>query len=178
VIRDAGAPDQARVVSTGRPSWWVMVVALSPQRKLRFYGSPDLKRWTPLGEFGPAGAVGGVWECPDLFELPVDGKAEKTRWVLIVNLNPGAIAGGSGTQYFVGDFDGSRFTTASSGSATAALWADYGKDFYATNSFSDIPASDGRRIWLGWISNWQNRGYPSRRLFTKSIIARRLRKSR
>jgi fructan beta-fructosidase len=72
-----------------------------------------------------------------------------------VNLNPGAIAGGSGTQYFVGDFDGSRFTTASSGSTTAALWADYGKDFYAAVSWSDIPARDGRRVWIGWMNNWQ-----------------------
>ena len=134
---------------------WVMVVALSPQRKLQFYGSPDLKRWTQLSEFGPAAAVGGVWECPDLFELPVDGDTQKTRWVLIVNLNPGAIAGGSGTQYFVGDFDGSRFTTAASGSTPATLWADYGKDFYAAVSWSDIPPRDGRRVWIGWMNNWQ-----------------------
>src|SRR5436190_986421 len=86
---------------------------------------------------------------------PVDGDTEKTRWVLIVNLNPGAIAGGSGTQYFVGDFDGSRFTTASSGSMPVTLWADYGKDFYAAVSWSDIPPRDGRRLWIGWMNNWQ-----------------------
>jgi fructan beta-fructosidase len=132
---------------------WIMAVALSPERKIRFYGSPDLKQWTELGEFGPAGAVGGVWECPDLFQLPVDGDTKNTRWVLIVNLNPGAIAGGSGTQYFVGNFDGSRFT-ADAGSASTTLWADYGKDFYAAISWSDIPSVDGRRVWIGWMNNW------------------------
>jgi fructan beta-fructosidase len=132
---------------------WVMVVALSPEHKIRFYGSPDLKRWTQLGEFGPAAAVGGVWECPDLFQLPVDGDAKNTRWVLIVNLNPGAIAGGSGTQYFIGNFDGSRFT-ADASSASTTLWADYGKDFYAAVSWSEIPSADGRRIWIGWMNNW------------------------
>jgi fructan beta-fructosidase len=137
---------------------WVMVVALSPERNIRFYGSPDLKQWTQLGEFGPAGAVGGVWECPDLFELPVDGDTKNTRWVLIVNLNPGAIAGGSGAQYFVGDFNGSRFTAEASDSTSAALWADYGKDFYAAVSWSDMPPADGRRIWIGWMNNWQYGG--------------------
>lgn len=131
---------------------WVMVVALSPEHKVRLYGSADLKQWTPLSEFGPAGATGGVWECPDLFELPVDGVASNSRWVLIVNLNPGAVAGGSGAQYFVGRFDGTRFTADESG---PARWADYGKDFYAAVSWSDVPRSDGRRIWLGWMNNWQ-----------------------
>ncbi len=140
---------------------WVMVVSLAAEHKLRFYASPDLKQWTALSEFGPAGAVGGVWECPDLFELPVDGKAGDTRWVLILNLNPGAIAGGSGVQYFVGRFDGTRFvpdpgTAAAAGKTglDAALWADYGKDFYAAVSWSDVPESDGRRLWLGWMNNW------------------------
>lgn len=142
---------------------WVMVIALPDQYKVSFYASPDLKEWTHLSDFGPAAAVGGIWECPDLFELPVDGDPNNTRWVLIVNLNPGSIAGGSGSQYFVGDFDGTHFTAeAPAGGSTAqgmpiedALWADYGKDFYAAVSWSDVPESDGRRIWLGWMSNWQ-----------------------
>lgn len=129
---------------------WVMVLSLAAEHRMRFYGSPDLKQWTQLSEFGPAAAVGGVWECPDLFELPVDGDAGNTRWVLIVNLNPGAIAGGSGTQYFIGRFDGTRFTP----DDTQTRWADYGKDFYAAVSFGDVPASDGRRLWLGWMNNW------------------------
>jgi sucrose-6-phosphate hydrolase SacC (GH32 family) len=87
---------------------WIMTVSLSAEHKVRFYGSENLKEWKLLSEFGPAGATGGVWECPDLFELPVQGTHEK-RWVLAVNMNPGSIAGGSGGQYFIGQFDGTRF---------------------------------------------------------------------
>ncbi len=131
---------------------WIMVVALPKEHKVRFYTSPDLKAWKPLSDFGPAGAMEGLWECPDLFPLRVEGSNEK-RWVLVVSINPGGPAGGSGVQYFVGDFDETGFKNANP-SATA-LWADYGKDFYAATSFSDIPVKDGRRIWIGWFSNWQ-----------------------
>jgi fructan beta-fructosidase len=91
---------------TGR---WIMVVSLAVQRKLSLYASPDLKQWTHLSDFGPAGSVEGIWECPDLFPLAVEGDAGPARWVLLLNVNPGAPAGGSGCQYFVGDFDGTRF---------------------------------------------------------------------
>jgi fructan beta-fructosidase len=134
-------------------SRWVMTTVLPDQHKVRFFASPDLKRWETLSDFGPAGATGGVWECPDLFPLPVDGNSADIRWVLDVDINPGAVAGGSGGQYFVGAFDGTRFVNENPPSTT--LWADYGKDFYATISFSDIPPADGRRIWMAWISNWQ-----------------------
>jgi fructan beta-fructosidase len=90
---------------------WRMVVVRSVERKADIYGSPNLKDWTHLSEFGPAGAVGGVWECPDLFPLAVDGDPSNVKWVLVINLNPGSIAGGSGGQYFVGDFDGTTFTS-------------------------------------------------------------------
>lgn len=130
---------------------WIMVAALPPQHKVRFFASTDLKHWTALSDFGPAGAVGGVWECPDLFELPIEGEPGRTRWVLSVNVNPGGVAGGSGNQYFIGRFDGRRFTDDNPPQQT--FWADYGKDFYASTSFSDIP--DGRRIWMGWLDNWQ-----------------------
>jgi levanase len=90
--------------------YWVMAVVLAVEHKVQFYRSDDLTSWTHLSDFGPANAVGGVWEMPDLFELPVDGRRKDTKWVLVVNLNPGAIAGGSGAQYFIGDFDGTRFT--------------------------------------------------------------------
>lgn len=89
--------------------YWVMAVAMSVDRRIRFYRSPDLREWSYLSDFGPAHATGGVWEMPDLFELPVDGDPSRTRWVLVVNLNPGGVAGGSGAQYFVGDFDGTTF---------------------------------------------------------------------
>ena len=93
-----------------------------------------------------------MWECPDLFPLPIDGNPDDVRWVLDVDLNPGSIAGGSGGQYFVGRFDGTRFVDEQPEARPS--WVDYGKDFYATTSFSDIPAADGRRIWMAWISNW------------------------
>jgi fructan beta-fructosidase len=90
---------------------WLMTAALSDQHKVTFYTSPDLKHWTHLSDFGPAGATGGVWECPDLFPLPDPNHPGKQKWVLVVNLNPGAIAGGSGAQYFTGNFDGTTFTS-------------------------------------------------------------------
>jgi sucrose-6-phosphate hydrolase SacC (GH32 family) len=296
---------------------WVMTVSLSAEHRVCFYGSDNLKDWKLLSQFGPAGATTGVWECPDLFELPVEGTHEK-RWVLAVNMNPGSIAGGSGGQYFIGQFDGTKFTAdpdsimpptpefvpagrvladfegkdygdwkttgeafgpgpaqgrlgdqnpvdgyldhglvnsyyhgdATTGTLTspefeisqpflnfligggsqketrmdllvngkvvrtasgsdaerlkwsswdvreflnqkavlqivdnatggwghinvdqimladaparpaseAALWFDYGKDYYAAVSWSDIPKSDGRRLWIGWMNNWQYGG--------------------
>ncbi|HYI56855.1 MAG TPA: GH32 C-terminal domain-containing protein, partial [Microlunatus sp.] len=90
---------------------WRMVVVKAVERKVAIYRSPNLKQWTHLSDFGPAGAVGGVWECPDLFPLAVDGNPRNVKWVMVVNLNPGSIAGGSGGQYFVGDFDGTTFTS-------------------------------------------------------------------
>jgi fructan beta-fructosidase len=143
---------------------WVMVVALSDQHKVRFYRSKNLRQWELGGEFGPAGATGGVWECPDLFELPVRdiagrhdavGKSIDRRWVLSVNINPGGPQGGSADQYFVGQFDGSHFTEDHPGSGPH--WADWGKDFYASTSFSNTPAGQDR-LWLAWMGNWQYAG--------------------
>ena len=140
---------------------WIMVVALPDQHKVRFYRSKNLRQWDLASEFGPAGAVGGVWECPDLMELPVResagkheaiGKVVSTRWVLNVNLNPGGPAGGSADQYFVGQFDGTRFTEDHPNSGPH--WADWGKDFYASTSVSNTPP-DQNRIWIAWMSNWQ-----------------------
>lgn len=134
---------------------WVMVVSLSAEQKVRFYGSKNLLDWELLSDFGPAGVSGKnvLWECPDLFELPVDGQRGNKRWVLIVNINPGGVAGGSGGQYFIGKFDGQKFTN--DNPPETKLFVDYGKDFYAGVTFSDIPNRDGRRILLGWMSNWQ-----------------------
>ena len=86
---------------------WIMTVAWPVPRKVRFYSSPDLKQWSHLSDFGPAGSVAGIWECPDLFPLGIEGGGAK--WVLIVNVGSGAPATGSGGQYFVGDFDGTVF---------------------------------------------------------------------
>jgi fructan beta-fructosidase len=135
---------------------WIMVVALAEERRIQFYGSPDLKHWARLSEFGPAGATKGVWECPDLFPLSIEGHSRKKHWVLVVNVGSGSQAGGSGTQYFIGQFDGHDFWTESPAARPQdALWADSGRDCYAAVSWSDIPESDGRRIWLGWMSNWE-----------------------
>ena len=145
---------------------WIMTVSLSAEHKVRFYGSDNLKAWTLLSEFGPAGATGGVWECPDLFELPLPGTNDK-RWVLVVNMNPGSVAGGSGGQYFIGRFDGTQFVADGDSlipprpgrsASESAHWFDYGPDYYAAVSWSDVPASDGRRLWLGWMSNWEYGG--------------------
>jgi fructan beta-fructosidase len=130
---------------------WVMVAVLADERTLVISDSPDLKHWTKRSTFGPAGDVAGQWECPDLIELPIEGSDEK-KWVLIINRNPGAPAGGTGVRYVIGNFDGADFT--SEVPDTPALWADWGKDFYATNTWKDAPPSDGR-VWIGWFSNWQ-----------------------
>ena len=128
---------------------WVM--AVTGGNVILFFSSPDLKTWESTGGFGFGyGSTQGVWETPDLFQLPVDGGSE-TRWVLTVGVGDGGPAGGSGTQYFVGDFDGKSFT--SDNPKDTILWADFGADFYAPQSWNEKP--DDRRIWLGWMNNWR-----------------------
>lgn len=131
---------------------WVMAVALPNDHKVRFYGSTDLKHWQPLSEFGPAGATGGQWECPDMFELPLAEDAGQTRWVLKVGLNPGGLQGGSGEQYFIGRFDGTRFVNENPASLT--LWTDYGKDCYCALTFNGLPRTQAP-VMIGWMNNWQ-----------------------
>ena len=132
---------------------WIMLVSLPNDHKAQFYGSPDLKRWSQLSEFGPAGATGGQWECPELFELPLDGNdSGKTRWVLKVGLNPGGLQGGSGEQYFVGQFDGRKFVNDNDPALT--LWTDYGKDCYCALTFNHLPP-DQPQVMIGWMNNWQ-----------------------
>ncbi|MHA7845986.1 GH32 C-terminal domain-containing protein [Serratia sp. D1N4] len=111
----AGYEDQFKEFRDPKVFWyepekkWVMVAVLATQHKAVLYSSPNLRDWTFMSEFGPANASAGVWECPDLFELPVDGHPENKKWVLIINLNPGGPVGGSGSQYFVGNFNGTTF---------------------------------------------------------------------
>ena len=131
---------------------WIMVVALPLEHRVLFYQSPDLKHWKQAGAFGPAGATGGVWECPDLFEAPVENSSER-QWVLKIGLNPGHIAGGSGEQYFVGSFDGARFTPEPAGTP-GPHWTDYGRDCYCALTWNDLPAGE-RPLILGWMDNWQ-----------------------
>ena len=128
---------------------WIMILAV--QDHVEFFGSADLKSWNKLSEFGlGVGSHGGVWECPDLFPLKVDGKE---RWVMLLSINPGAPNGGSGTQYFVGSFDGKSFVN--DNPSNLSLWIDQGRDNYAGVTWSNIPESDGRRLFLGWMGNWE-----------------------
>ncbi len=132
---------------------WIMAVVLANRRKVRFYGSPDLKSWEHLSDFGPAGAHPvSNWECPDLFELPIEGEAGATKWIFQVDSGQGHPWVGSGCQYFVGEFDGKTFRN--DNPPETALWLDWGRDFYAAQSYSNVPAQDGRRIVIGWINNW------------------------
>ena len=133
---------------------WNMILAHALDHEMLILTSPDMKSWTLQSSFGKGlGAQGGVWECPDLFELPVAGTDEK-KWVLLCNINPDGPFGGSGTQYFVGDFDGKTFKADTDAAGNVSTkWLDYGKDHYATVTWSDAP--DGRRVALGWMSNWQ-----------------------
>ncbi|MET7597447.1 GH32 C-terminal domain-containing protein [Streptomyces sp. NPDC005496] len=128
---------------------WLMTVSLSTEHKVRFYSSKNLKDWDQLSEFGPAGATGGVWECPDLFPLAVDGDENNIKWVLVVNINPGGIAGGSAAQYFVGDFDGRTFTPDDKGTYTPPAGTvvqdfegtDFGTWTPAGTAFGDGPSA-------------------------------------
>ena len=135
---------------------WVMAIALPDEHKVQFYGSADLKRWERLSEFGPAGATGGQWECPSLTEVPIEGsRPRRTRWVLKVGLNPGGLQGGSGEQYFVGSFEGTRFVD--DNPAPTVLWTDYGKDCYCALTFNNLPRAE-LPVMLGWMNNWQYAG--------------------
>jgi sucrose-6-phosphate hydrolase SacC (GH32 family) len=132
-------------------SRWLMVVAVPVERKVHFYASKDLKSWEKLSDFGPAGAVSGIWECPDLFPVAVEGAGGSAKWMLIVNIGSGAPAGGSGCQYFVGEFDGTRFVADASPNAVkeevpdGKLIADFdGADYAGWNvegeAFGPSPA--------------------------------------
>lgn len=133
---------------------WVLSLAHALDHEMLFFTSPDLKNWTLQSAFGKGkGAQDGVWECPDLFKLKVDGTDEE-KWVLVCNINPGGPFGGSATQYFVGDFDGTTFKADTDADGNIPTkWMDYGKDHYATVSWSGAP--DNRRTLIGWMSNWQ-----------------------
>lgn len=135
---------------------WVMVFAVGD--RIKVYNSPDLKDWTFTSDFLGWGNQGRPWECPDLFELSVEG-TDETKWCMIVSIGRGATNGGSGTQYFLGDFDGETFTLDAQFQQgleqDSAYWVDWGKDNYAGVTWSDVPEEDGRRLFIGWMSNWQ-----------------------
>lgn len=164
---------------------WVMSLAVKD--KISFYTSTNLKDWQHTGDFGQGiGAHGGVWECPDLIKMRVNGSDEE-KYVLLVSINPGGPNGGSATQYFVGDFDGKTFkldpgfkqqlteAEQSSPSRQPAVWLDYGTDNYAGVTWSDVPQQDGRHLFIGWMSNWQYANkVPTQRWRSATTIARQL----
>ncbi len=135
---------------------WVMILAC--QQEVRFYSSVNLREWQYESSFGATyGGHGGVWECPDLIKMPleseqmINGKMASELWVLLLNINPGGLFGGSATQYFVGEWDGTTFTCFDEPNETK--WLDYGKDHYATVTWNNAP--DHRIVAIGWMSNWQ-----------------------
>lgn len=146
VLKNPGITDfrDPKVMWYAKEKKWVMTLATKD--RITFYSSPNLKDWTKESEFGKEqGGHGGVWECPDLVQLKLNGKS---YWVLIVNINPGGPNGGSATQYFVGQFDGKQFTPIDDNTK----WLDYGPDEYAGVTWSNTGA---RKVFLGWMSNWQ-----------------------
>ncbi|KAJ5366002.1 Glycoside hydrolase family 32 [Penicillium concentricum] len=137
---------------------WISVTVLAAIHKIAIWSSDNLKEWSFVSEFGPYNAVGGVWECPNMFQMPVKGHPSAKKWVMVLGLNPGGPPGtvGSGTQYFIGDFNGTTFTAdpASTypGNKTAN-WMDWGPDFYAAASYNGLP--NGDVVQIGWMNNWQ-----------------------
>jgi fructan beta-fructosidase len=133
------------------------VVALATGDHVAFYSSRNLRQWVHESDFGATlGAHGGVWECPDLIRMTVEGTAE-VKYALLVSINPGAPNGGSATQYFIGSFDGHRFVpdvAPAEHSAADARWIDYGTDDYAGSTWSGGPPGDQRVMFIGWMNNW------------------------
>lgn len=149
VLKNPGIKDfrDPKVFWSENTEKWIMSLAVKD--KISFYSSPNLLDWTFESDFNPSwAAYGGVWECPDLFPLKTKNGQEK--WVLFVSINPGGPQGGSATQYFIGDFDGKTFTT----SDNEVKWLDWGADNYAGVTWSNIPEEDGRKLFIGWMSNW------------------------
>ena len=147
--------------------FWNMILAAGQQMSI--YSSKDLKEWKHESDFGAEyGNHGGVWECPDLMKMKVRG-TDKEKWMLICNINPGGPFGGSATQYFIGEFDGHKFTCEDEPSETK--WMDYGKDHYATITFDNAP--DGRHVGIAWMSNWQYANQvPTKQFRSANSIAR------
>ena len=131
---------------------WIMTLVFADTFQVGIYISPNLIDWSLGSVFGPSGGTAGEWECSDLFPLAVQDQ-EVTKWVMLVSVADGAPAKGSGVQYFVGDFDGTTFTPDCSNRDLESNWLDYGPDFYAAQSWSNIPAKDGRTVVSAWMSN-------------------------
>ena len=179
VIPNPGIKDfrDPKVIWDSSKNKWIM--SLAAGNKIMFYSSLNLKDWKLESEFGEdKGAHGGVWECPDLFPIKMDG-SDDTKWVLLVSINPGGPNGGSATQYFIGDFDEKTFVLDNEFSSQlkeqTAVWLDYGRDNYAGVTWSNIPEEDGRKLFIGWMSNWDYaRDVPTYTWRSSMTIAREL----
>lgn len=146
-IKDFRDPKVSQIEDADGTKSWLMTLAV--RDRIEFYSSENLIDWNYLSEFGVGiGAHGGVWECPDLLAFTAPDGSEK--WVLLVSINPGGPQGGSATQYFVGQFENGTFTP----DDTMIRWLDYGPDNYAGVTWSNIPQSEGRTLFIGWMSNW------------------------
>jgi len=152
---------------------WIMVVTHG--QSIGFYSSPDALNWRFESEFAegrhdPAPENPGPWECPDLFPMTVQG-TDDTAWILLVGLGRGHISGGSGTQYFVGDFDGHTFRNRNP--AETELFMDWGRDYYAAQTFSGLGGEDP--LAIAWMSNWQYANHTPQTEFRGSMnLPRRL----
>ncbi len=150
VLKNPGIRDfrDPKIFWHDRTGKWITILAVKD--RVQIYSSPDMKNWALESEFGTgAGAHGGVWECPDLFPLNIEGQ-NAVKWIMLVSINPGGPNGGSATQYFVGEFDGHKFVP----DDNQIRWVDLGRDDYAGVTWSGVPDDDGRRIFIGWMSNW------------------------
>lgn len=141
-VLDINSPDFRDPKVQWIDNQWLMTIARPDLHQISFFTSHNLKEWKHLSDFGPTAEVGGCWECPDLFQLG-------DKWVLIVSLNPGGYQVGSGTQYFLGQWNGKEFIA----DDVKTRWLDYGRDNYAGITFNNAPQE--RRIFLGWMSNWE-----------------------
>lgn len=148
IIKNDGYKDfrDPKVFWNDKSNKWTMFLVAGDH--LQIWLSDNLIDWQKVSEFGrDQGAHGGVWECPDMFPLQVEGSTEE-KWVLLISINPGAPNGGSGTQYFIGDFDGKTFTS----DQKESRWLDWGMDDYAGVTYNNTP--NNKRIFIGWMSNW------------------------
>ncbi|TDQ19132.1 fructan beta-fructosidase [Algoriphagus boseongensis] len=146
-IKDFRDPKVRQIIHPDGQKSWIMTLAVMD--RIQFFESPDLKNWKLLSEFGQdVGAHGGVWECPDLLEMTAPDGTKK--WVLLVSINPGGPQKGSATQYFIGNFAEGKFTP----DDTMIRWLDYGPDNYAGVTWSNLPSSQNRTLFIGWMSNW------------------------
>ena len=130
---------------------WVMILVIPDQFKAQFYESKNLTEWNKMSEFGPMGDTLKIWECPDIYELPIENTNQK-KWVLSLSNSHPQGPKFVGMQYFIGQFDGTKFTADDPNQKP--LYVDYGKDFYAGITFNNIPKEDPRTIMIGWANNW------------------------